>query len=137
MLHSKSVFFVLGATLFTVLAAQADADIVAISFADPGGGGTWNSGDPDTSPLTATPGNYGTLGWFSAGGTGFRLCFGNASGDFSGGPTFDGLFNDDPAGVFSTATTFASGDLIDADREQPVGVLSEEQMAFLSAAITF
>jgi hypothetical protein len=84
----------------------------AISFADPSGDGVFTyPTDPRTAALTATPSTHGTLGWFS---TSSLLCFGNASGNFSGNPTFDGLFNTDPSGAFSTATSFAPGALIDA-----------------------
>ncbi|WP_188604782.1 DUF7507 domain-containing protein, partial [Aquaticitalea lipolytica] len=82
-----------------------------VTFDDPSGDGIFNSSDVTTSPLTATPSTYGTLGWFNSGSL---RCFGNAVADYSGAPTVDGLFNVDPAGNFSTAMTFSVGDFIDS-----------------------
>jgi hypothetical protein len=78
-------------------------------FPDPDGNGVFNGNDP-TQTLISTPSTYGTLGWFI--GNPLR-CFGNASGDLSGAPTPDGLFNIDPVGNYSTPMTFNSGDMID------------------------
>ncbi len=83
----------------------------AITLTDPSGDGIFNGSDVTTSPLNATPGTNGTLGWFNDGGLN---CFGNAVAEYSGAPTVDGLFNMDPAGNFSTPMTFNNGDIIDS-----------------------
>ncbi len=86
--------------------------VIPVSFADPGGNGTFTlADDPTTAALTATPATGGTLGWFNSGGL---LCFGNASGNTSSNPSADGLFNINAAGNFSTAMTFPPGAVIDA-----------------------
>ncbi|PIQ47788.1 MAG: hypothetical protein COW03_13460, partial [Cytophagales bacterium CG12_big_fil_rev_8_21_14_0_65_40_12] len=81
----------------------------SIVFVDPSGDGVFNSADQTRSPLTANPSAFGTLGWFNSGGL---KCFGNSSGNYSGAATFEGLFNINSSGTFSTAMTFAEGDIV-------------------------
>ena len=109
----KPLKAVLGIFVSLFLVSFTFADVVPIEFADPDGDGTFTIADGTTGigGLTANPATYGTLGYFV--NTGGLLCFGNASGDVSGNPTFDGLFNVRSSGAYSNAVTFSNGDLID------------------------
>lgn len=101
---------------FDVLVTDNQAPVISssgssITLNDPNGNGVFNASDNTTSPLTATPSEFGTLGWFNSGGL---KCFGNASGNYSGSPTFNGLFNINANGTYSTAMTFSNGDEINS-----------------------
>lgn len=88
------------------------AEVVPVTFADPGGNGTFTrANDSTTAALTATPATHGTLGWFN---TSTLLCIGNAAGNTGAGATSDGLFNVSANGGFSTAMTFDHGAVINA-----------------------